>query len=147
MITTIAKAVNKYIATTIRLRVKPAMTVGLLMLCSILLISCDESDAVIRGKLDVILADDLVAIVDSVAAAALIDKPYYDLVSYKEYDEGAYSRMAVADFFFLKPFAGLEKKIRRKYRYHRRFGMWDRYHNMYYTVAPDTAAAGSGGGR
>jgi hypothetical protein len=107
--------------------------------------SCDESDAVIRGKLDVILADDLVAIVDSVAVTALIDKPYYELVSYKEYDEGAYSRMAVADFFFLKPLAGLEKKIRRKYRYHRRFGMWDRYHNMYYTVVPDTVSAKGGG--
>jgi len=122
----------------------------ILPLCAVLTLifaSCDESDAVIRGKLDVILADDLAAIVDSVAAAALIDKPYYDLVSYNEYDEGAYSRMAVADFFFLKPMAGLEKKIRRKYRYHRRFGMWDRYHNMYYTVAPDTVAAESGGGR
>jgi hypothetical protein len=147
MCTTIAKAVNKYIATTIRLRVKPAMTVGLLMLCSILLASCDESEAVIRGKLDVILADDLAAIVDSVAAAALIDKPRFELVTYKEYDEGAYSRLAVADFFFLRPLAGVEKKIRRKYRYHRRFGMWDRYHNMYYTVMPDSSAAASGGGR
>jgi hypothetical protein len=117
------------------------------VLTLLLLASCAESEAVIRGKLDVILADDLAAIVDSVAAAALIDKPYYELVSYKEYDEGAYSRMAVVDFFFLKPLAGVEKKIRRKYRYHRRFGMWDRYHNMYYTVMPDSVAAAGGGGR
>jgi len=115
-------------------------------LCALALFaSCDESDAVIRGKLDVVLADDLAAIVDSVAAAALIDKPYFELVSYKEYDEGAYSRMAVTDFFFLKPFAGITKKIRRKYRYHRRLGMWDRYYNRYYTVAPDADSANGGG--
>jgi hypothetical protein len=108
-------------------------------------VSCDESDAVIRGKLDVVLADDLAAIVDSVAAAALIEKPYFELVSYKEYDEGAYSRMAVADFFFLKPIAGAGKKIMRKYRYHRRLGMWDRYHNKYYTYMPDSAGVGGGG--
>jgi hypothetical protein len=118
-----------------------------LILCALsafLCVSCAESEEVIRGKLDVILADDLAAIVDSVAVAALIEKPYFELVSYKEYDEGAYSRMAVVDFFFLRPFAGLEKKIRRKYRYHRRMGMWDRYHNMYYTVVPDSVIAGGG---
>jgi hypothetical protein len=118
-----------------------------LTLCAfiaLLSVSCDESDAVIRAKLDVILDDDLLAIIDSVAAEALIDKPYFDLISYKEYDEGAYSRMAVADFFFLKPMAGVVKKIRRKYRYHRRLGMWDRYHNMYYTVVPGTEGGDAG---
>jgi hypothetical protein len=120
-----------------------------LTLCAVialLVASCDESDAVIKGKLDVILADDLVAILDSVSPSALIDKPYYELVSYKEYDEGAYSRMAVADFYFLKPLAGVVKKIRRKYRYHRRMGMWDRYHNKYYTVVPGEEG-GDGGGK
>jgi hypothetical protein len=116
-----------------------------LTLFALLFSSCDESDAVIKGKLDVILADDLAAIVDSVAAAALIDKPYYEIVSYKEYDEGAYSRMAVVDFFFLKPLAGMVKKIRRKYRYHRRLGMWDRYHNKYYSVVPGAEDAGGAG--
>ncbi len=118
----------------------------LLTLFALLWLSCAESDDVIRGKLDVILIDDLAAIVDSVAAVALIDKPYFELVSYKEYDEGAYSRMAVADFFFLKPLAGVEKKIRRKYRYHRRLGMWDRYHNKYYTVVPDADSSAEGRG-
>ena len=119
----------------------------ILTLCAAIALfaSCDESDAVIRGKLDVVLADDLAAIVDSMAVSALIEKPYYELISYKEYDEGAYSRMAVADFFFLKPMAGITKKIRRKYRYHRRLGMWDRYHNMYYTVMPDADSAKGGG--
>jgi len=116
----------------------------LIMLFAFLCLSCAESDSVIRGKLDVILADDLAAIVDSVAVSALIEKPYFELVSYKEYDEGAYSRMAVADFFFLKPLAGVVKKIRRKYRYHRRMGMWDRYHNMYYSVVPGEEGGGGG---
>ncbi|MDR2694679.1 MAG: hypothetical protein LBB74_10775 [Chitinispirillales bacterium] len=118
----------------------------LCVVVALLSAACDESDAVVRGKLDVILADDLAAIIDSVSAAALMDEPRFELVSYKEYNEGAYSRMAVTDFFFLKPLVGVEKKIRRKYRYHRRFGMWDRYHNMYYTVAPDTVSAEGGGG-
>ncbi len=117
----------------------------ILTLCAVLALfaSCDESDAVIRGKLDVILDDDLAAVIDSVAASALIDKPYFELVSYKEYGEGAYSRMAVADFFFLKPMAGITKKIRRKYRYHRRLGMWDRYYNKYYTVVPGEEGGGN----
>jgi hypothetical protein len=121
------------------------------MLCAlfaILCVSCAESNEVIRGKLGVVLADDLAAIVDSVAESALIEKPYYEIISYKEYDEGAYSRLAVVDFFFLKALSGgTVKKIGRKYRYHRRFGMWDRYHNAYYTAAPDSVSTGVGGGR
>jgi hypothetical protein len=112
---------------------------------AVLCASCAESEEVIRGKLDVILADDMAAIVDSVAAPALMENPRFEVVSYKEYDEGAYSRMAVVDFFFLKPLAGAGKKIMRKYRYHRRLGLWDRYHNKYYTYMPDSAGVGGGG--
>ena len=122
----------------------------ILPLCAVLAVlaaSCEESDAVIRGKLDVILDDDLAAIVDSMEPSALIEKPYYEMISYKEYDEGAYSRMAIVDFFFLKPLTGgVTKKINRKYRYHKRLGMWDRYHNKYYTVVPEADSAKGGGG-
>jgi hypothetical protein len=110
--------------------------------------SCAEGDAVIRKKLDLILEDDLAAILEDVSKEALIDKPCFELLEYKEYSEGAYSRMAVADFFFMKPLVGMEKKITRKYRYHRRQGQWDRYFNKYFTVAPENAspegAAGAG---
>jgi hypothetical protein len=102
--------------------------------CLLLFCFCAESDGVIRQKLDVILKDDLEAILEDVAGDALLDKPYFELLEYREYDEGAYSRMAIADFYFLK---SVGKKIKRKYRYHRRLGMWDRYHNQYYTIAPD----------
>jgi len=94
---------------------------------------CAESDEVVRQKLDVVLKDDLEAILDSVARDALMEKPHYKLLEYREYNEGAYSRMAIVDFYFFKSVA---KKITRKYRYHRRLGMWDRYHNQYYTIVP-----------
>jgi hypothetical protein len=110
-----------------------AVVFALLFLCA----SCAEGDDAIRRKLDVILDDDLAAILEDVAAEALIEKPYFELIEYKEYDEGAYSRMAIADFFFIKPAAGIVMKVSRKYRYHRRLGMWDRYYNVYKTVAPD----------
>jgi hypothetical protein len=101
--------------------------------CLLLLCFCAESDGIIRQKLDVILKDDLEAILEDVAASALLDTPYFELLEYREYDEGAYSRMAIVDFYFLK---SIGMKITRKYRYHRRLGMWDRYHNQYYKIAP-----------
>jgi len=107
--------------------------------CLLLLCFCAESDGVIRQKLDVILKDDLEAILEGVSEGALLDKPYFVLLEYREYDEGAYSRMAIADFYFLK---SVGMKITRKYRYHRRLGMWDRYHNKYYTIVPDENGTG-----
>jgi hypothetical protein len=42
--------------------------------------------------------------------------------------------MAIADFYFLRT---VSMKITRKYRYHKRLGMWDRYYNKYYQFAPE----------
>jgi hypothetical protein len=95
----------------------------------------DEKDDVIRRKLDVILADDLEAIVEGVDKEGLLDRPYFELVEYKEYDEAIYSRMAVVDFYFLK---SVNVKITRKYRYIRKHGIWDRYYNKYHTFLPET---------
>jgi len=98
--------------------------------------SCmDEKEEVIRQKLDVILKDDLEAIIEDVDKDALLDEPYFELLDYKTYDDGYYSRMAVADFYFLK---SVSVKISRKYRYVRRMGVWDRYHNKYIMIAPKT---------
>ena len=94
-----------------------------------------ESEEMVRKKLDVICAGDLAAITDSIAADALLEKPYYKLVFYKRYSEGKYSRKAVAEFYFLKKVA---VKVVRKYRYLQTVRMWDRYSNEYVFVH-DTA--------
>ncbi|MBN1309729.1 MAG: hypothetical protein JXA18_17545 [Chitinispirillaceae bacterium] len=87
-----------------------------------------ESEKMVRKKLDVICADDLAAIIDSIAVEDLIERPYYTIVSYKQYTEGNYSRKAAVDFYFLKK---VSVKVVRKYRYHASIGMWDRYYNKY----------------
>ncbi|NLP02210.1 MAG: hypothetical protein GX089_06930 [Fibrobacter sp.] len=94
-----------------------------------------ESDELARKKLEVILKDDLEAILEGVADTALLPEPYYDLVSYKLYDEGKYSKKAEVDFYFLK---SVNVKIVRKYRYLRSKRMWERYFNDY-SLLPDKA--------
>ena len=105
-----------------------------------LFIGCSgDSEERIRKKLDVICKDDLAAITDSIAAKDLLEKPYYKLVFYKKYDEGKYSRKAIAEFFFLKHVA---VKVVRKYRYHASIQMWDRYSNEY-VFLHDTSSTAS----
>lgn len=98
------------------------------------LCACAENEEMIRLKLDIILKSDLEAILEDVYEGALLDEPYFELLEYRFYDEGIFSRMAIADFFFLRPFDGKVAKITRKYRYHKRMGLWDRYYNRYYIV-------------
>ncbi len=105
----------------------------LLLLCLpglvLMQISCGgESDELARKKLEVILEDDLKAIIDGIPDSALMEKPRYEIVFYKQYDAWDYSKKAVVDFYFLK---NIEKKIVRKYRYHTGKRMWDRYFNEY----------------
>ena len=109
-----------------------ALPVLLLSLCF-----CSESDGIIRRKLDIILDDDLKAIIEDMPTESLVDVPYYDLLEYRVYEEGVFIRMAIADFYFLK---GVKMKITRKYRYHKRLGLWDRYYNRYYNFSPETNA-------
>jgi len=95
----------------------------------LIIVSCSgESDEFARKKLDTILKDDLSAILEGVSDSALIDNPRYELVFYKTYDEGNYSKKAIADFYFMKK---IPVKIVRKYRYHVKSRMWDRYYNEY----------------
>ena len=103
---------------------------------SIMLSGCaGESETMVRKKLDVICAGDLAALTDSIAVENLLEKPYYKLVSYKQYTEGKYSRKAVVEYYFLKKVA---VKVVRKYRYLQTVRMWDRYSNEYVFVH-DTA--------
>jgi hypothetical protein len=108
----------------------------LLISTTLALMSCGgESDEMARKKLDVILKDDLKAILEGIPDSSIIESPHYKLVLYKIYNEGSYSKKAVADFYFLK---GIEKKIVRKYRYYRYNNMWDRYFNEYSSYSDTT---------
>ncbi|MCL2183077.1 MAG: hypothetical protein FWB85_06380 [Chitinispirillia bacterium] len=99
---------------------------------------CSESDEIIRQKFDIIIADDMKAILEGVAEEALLEKPYVDILEYVKYEEGVFTRRAVVDFYFLKT---IGVKISRKYRYHKRLGLWDRYYNKYYQFEAETAGA------
>lgn len=102
----------------------------LVILCiAFIQISCSgESDELSRKKLEIILESDLKAILEGIPDSALTENPKYELVFYKQYDSGDYTKKAVADFYFLK---NVKKKIVRKYRYHVGKRMWDRYFNEY----------------
>lgn len=88
----------------------------------------DEPDGRVRKKLEIILEDDMVAILEGIADTNLLDSTYYDMHLYKEFKGGKYSRKAEVDFYFLK---NVNTKIVRKYRYHRDYKKWDRYYNKY----------------
>jgi len=100
----------------------------IIALCGIFLCGCGEKDAIIRQKLDIILAGDIKAIVADIPKINLLQSPYDSLVSYKTYTQGMYSKMAVVDFYFLK---NVKVKIVRKYRYLSSVRLWDRYYNAY----------------
>ncbi len=96
--------------------------------CGWLFFGCGESDDLVKKKLEVILADDLRTISADLPKSSLADSVYFTITSYKNYSEGMYSRMAVADFYFMKK---VKVKITRKYRYYTGARLWDRYYNAY----------------
>jgi hypothetical protein len=95
---------------------------------SILFGGCGESDNLVKKKLDLILKSDLDTITTGVQKSGLLDTPYYEIVSYKSYKEGIYTKLAVVDFYFMK---NIKAKIVRKYRYLAEAGLWDRFFNQY----------------
>lgn len=91
--------------------------------------SCNfESNELVRQKLLLILPDDLKGIVEGIPSDALIEKPHYEISSYKKFKKGMFSAKAEVDFFFLNK---VDVKIIRKFRYHRSKKMWERYFNEY----------------
>lgn len=101
----------------------------LIAVCGVLVCGCGESDVLIRKKLEVICASDLKAITADLPKTSIIDTPSYSIVSYKSFNEGMYSKMAIVDFYFLKK---VKAKTTRKYRYYASAQLWDRYYNAYF---------------
>lgn len=101
----------------------------LILFTTLFLNSCiGEPDSRIKKKLEIILKDDMNAIIEGIDDTNLLDSTYYDMHLYQEYKEGKYTRKAEVDFYFLKH---VNTKIVRKYRYHRDYKKWDRYYNEY----------------
>ncbi len=89
---------------------------------------CTESEEVARTKLDIILEDDMAAIIEDIDPIYLLDEPHYTIAEYQSYEQGIYRHRAEVDFYFLKD---SNLRIARKYRYHRSQRLWDRYYNRY----------------
>lgn len=113
------------------------VVLGLAVLFSVMVMCGGESEEMTRKKLDVICKGDLDALVDSIAVENLIEKPYYKLVLYQNFNEGKYSKKAVTEYYFLK---NVPIKVVRKYRYLRSVRMWDRYYNEYVFNHDSTAS-------
>lgn len=119
--------------------VKAGLLIIAVLFAGVWLCSCsNDSDSLARKKLDLILPDDLKAIVEGIPKDALIEKPYYNVTLYKTFKKGLYSAKAEVDFYFLKK---VNVKIVRKFRYHRSKKMWERYFNEYRYLSDSTSIA------
>jgi len=99
---------------------------------------CGESESLVKRKLTAILDDDLASVVSELPASSISDSAFYRIRGYQTFGEGVFSALAVVDFHFLR---GDIAVMVRKYRYHRRFGQWERYYNAYeYSSDSDSAA-------
>lgn len=94
-----------------------------------------ESSRSIRKKFDAVVVHDLESLVAQLPDTSVADSPAYTVISYEEFDEGEYIAKAVVDFYVLR---GVRMKVRRKYRYHRFQGKWERYYNQWeYALEPE----------
>lgn len=87
-----------------------------------------ESDTLIKRKMLVILEDDLKSVVQDIKKEGIADSSFFNIVEYKEYKGGTYTKKAVVDFIIFKD---IDVKIVRKYRYHSGAKKWERYFNEY----------------
>jgi len=109
-------------------------------LCIVAAVGCSGSDRdIARRTLEVILEDDLTAIVEDMPESSLRDSVHYHIREYQTYSEGRYGARAVVDFYFLPN--GLPKIVR-KYRYYTTLRQWERYYNAYRSLQDTTSADG-----
>ena len=97
------------------------------VLCVVFL-NCGENEKAVKGKLEIILRDDLEALCNDVPQSSLRDSVYYVIDEFQFYAKSKFSYRAVVDFYFLKE---VMVSVERKYRYRAALGMWERYTNEY----------------
>jgi hypothetical protein len=118
----------------ILLKCIPAFIAGI----AVLTVSCGgESDEMAREKLYIILDNDLKTLIAGIPKEKLLEKQYYCIVSYNEYEESAYSKKTVVDFII---FRQLSVKVERKYRYLEKKRMWERYFNDYLYMSDNSVS-------
>lgn len=89
----------------------------------------------VEKELTVILDDDLKGIVSELADTAVLDSPYYRIISYQYFPKDErFSYKAVVDFYYFK---SIHVKQVRKYRYQKLQKKWDRYFKHYQNL-PDS---------
>lgn len=107
----------------------------LIIIPLLFLFSCDQFAGEERDKtrLNILLKSDLEYIQKDVTEKFLLEEPYYEVVTWKRYEEGIYMYLTEVDFYFLKP-EEINQKIFRKYRFNKRQKKWERYVNEYRTI-------------
>lgn len=81
-----------------------------------------------KEMLEVILKDDMAAIIDGVDTSAIMKEHYYEYREFNSYEEGKYQYLAVVDFYFLRD---IKRKIVRKYRFNKMYLQWERFENVW----------------
>jgi len=87
-----------------------------------------DSDTTIRNKLTAILDNDLKLAVEGIKPEGLSDSLHYVIINYESFEKSQYRIKAEVEFHLFKT---VRVVLRRKYRYHRDKGMWERYTNEY----------------
>lgn len=96
----------------------------------ILSVACTSGISEKRAKemLDIVLKDDMSAIIDGIDTSGIMKEPYYEYREFKSFEEGKYQYLAVVDFYFLKD---IKRKIVRKYRFNKLHLQWERFENVW----------------
>lgn len=101
----------------------------LLAVMVLFIVSCGRySNEMAQRDLNIVLKEDLKAIISGLKTDVLLPSPYDTIIELKWYEKSRYSCNAVVDFYFLKDSSYC---IERKYRLNKAKKKWERYQNEY----------------
>jgi len=92
----------------------------------LLLSGCVSDDPALR--LNNVLKNDLVVILEDIDKDAVLDEPRFEIVEFNSFDEGKFRHLAEVHFYFLRD---INVRVVRRYRYNRRHFRWELFHNVY----------------
>lgn len=96
----------------------------------ITLIGCGlkTSEDAAKKLLEPVLQEDLTVITEGIDSSGILEKPYFEITEFGEFEKGKYQYLSVADFYFLKD---IKQKIVRKYRFNKDYLKWELFYNEY----------------
>lgn len=98
----------------------------LVFFISAFMFSCSENSKEIKDKIEIILEEDLDFMCNELKDGETLDRPYYNILSYKEFENALlYNIKTEVEFYYIK---GNKLKQLRKYRYDYNNRKWERYH-------------------